>query len=183
MLTIIIILTPAVLIIGSALAVYLKLRGTRLITCPETGKHAAVELDAKYAALVSPIGARRFRLSDCSRWPGRKDCGQDCLREIESSPEDCLVRTILTKWYKGKKCAFCGKAFGEINWLDNKPALMSAGKPSREWSEISPLEIPNALVTDMPVCFDCHIAETFRRRYPELVVDRPWRPGDRQLGS
>jgi len=26
-----------------------------------------------------------------------------------------------------------------------------------------------------PVCWDCHIAETFRRTYPELVTDRPWR--------
>jgi len=175
MLAIMLILTPAVLILGSALVVYVKLRGTRLIICPETGKHAAVELDATHAALVSPFGTRRFRLSACSRWPDRKDCGQDCLREIESSPDDCLVRTILTKWHKGKKCALCGKALAEMDWLDNKPALMSPGKLSREWSEISPLEIPDVLATDMPVCFNCHIAQTFRRRYPDLVVDRPSR--------
>jgi len=31
-------------------------------------------------------------------------------------------------------------------------------------------------------CWNCHIAETFRRRFPDLVVDRPWSPqsGDRQ---
>jgi hypothetical protein len=130
--------------------IYFKFRGMRLITCPETKNYAAVELDAKHAALISPFGTRRFRLSDCSRWPGRKECGQDCLRETESSPEDCLIRTILAKWYKGKKCAFCGKTFGDINWHDHKPALMSPGKPSREWSEISPLEIPSALASDMP---------------------------------
>jgi hypothetical protein len=90
MLIIIVILTPAVLIISSALSVYFKFRGTRLITCPETKNYAAVELDAKHAALISPFGTRRFRLSDCSRWPGRKECGQDCLRETESFPEDCL---------------------------------------------------------------------------------------------
>ncbi len=175
---ILIILTPIVLIVGSALSVYFKLRGARLITCPETGKCAAVELDATHAALVSPIGLRRFRLSDCSRWPERKDCGQDCLREIQDSPEDCLVRTILTKWYKGKKCGLCGKTFGKINWLDHKPALMRSGNPSREWSEIAPLEISEALAGHIPVCFDCHIAETFRHRYPDLVLDRPWRPGE-----
>ncbi len=178
MLTVVIVLTPAVVIVGRALTVYFKLRGTRLIACPETGKYAALELDAIHAALISPIGGRRFRLSDCTCWAERKDCGQDCLREIDSAPKDCLVRTILAKWYQGKKCAFCGKAFGEINWFDHKPALMSPGKSSRQWSEISPLDIPNALATDKPVCFDCHIAETFRRHYPELVVDRPWRSGD-----
>jgi hypothetical protein len=79
---------------------------------------------------------------------------------------------MLTKWYKGKKCSICGKTFGEITWLDHKPALRSPGKPSLEWSEIPPEKIPNVLATDMPVCWDCHIAERFRRDYPELIVDR-----------
>jgi hypothetical protein len=53
---------------------------------------------------------------------------------------------------------------------------MSPGKLSLEWSEISlGKKIPNVLTTVMPVCWDCHIAERFRRDYPELVVDRPWR--------
>ena len=27
--------------------------------------------------------------------------------------------------------------------------------------------------THLPVCWNCHIAESFRREHPELVVDRP----------
>lgn len=172
---ILVVLTAAFLLVWSALHVYFKFRGTRLVTCPETREPAAVEVNAKYAALVASISARGLRLKDCSRWPERKDCDQECLRQIESSPEDCLVRTMLTKWYKGKKCSICGKTFGEITWLDHKPALRSPGKPSLEWSEIPPEKIPNVLATDMPVCWDCHIAERFRRDYPELIVDRPWR--------
>ena len=149
-----------------------------MIVCPEARKPAAVEVDARHAALLASTNARGLRLKDCSRWPERKDCGQDCLHDIEASPEDCLVRTILTQWYEGKKCALCGKTLGDIKWLDRKPALMSSGKPSREWSEIAPEEIWNVLATAMAVCWDCHVAETFRRRYPELVVDRPWKPGE-----
>ena len=168
--------TAAVLILASAVATYFKLRGTRLVTCPETEKTAAVEVNARRAAFLTPTRATDLRLKDCSRWPERKNCGQECVRAIEASPENCLIRTILTNWYTGKRCAVCGKQFGNVNWLDRKPSLMSPGKPSRDWSEIPPLEIPHALEVDMPVCFDCHVAEEFRRRYPELVVDRSW-PG------
>jgi hypothetical protein len=181
MLTIIgiaVVFLTAGVVLWRALHTYFKFRGARLITCPETRKPAAVEVDARHAALFTGIGGTDLRLEDCSRWPERKDCGQDCLQQIESSPEDCLVRTILTKWYKGKPCALCGKIFAEISWLDHKPPLMSPGKQTVEWSEIPPESIPNVLATALPVCWDCHIAETFRRRYPELVVDRPWRPGE-----
>jgi hypothetical protein len=180
---IVVVFVTAVFLLSSALHAYFKFRGARLISCPETGKPAAVEVDARHAAFTAPIRANGLRLKDCSRWPERKDCGQDCLRQIESSPEDCLVRTILTKWYKGKNCGVCGKTFGEITWLDHKPALMGPGKPSLEWSEIIPENIPNILTTHTPVCWDCYIAETFRRQYPELVVDRSWRPRKSHLSS
>ena len=31
-----------------------------------------------------------------------------------------------------------------------------------------------ALATHRAVCFDCSVAETFRREHPELVLDNPW---------
>ena len=87
-----------------------------------------------------------------------------------------MVRNILTKWYAGRTCVFCGKALGEIDWLDHKPALMSPERVTLEWNEIPAENFPVVLQTHMPVCWDCHIAETFRHRYPELLVDRPWKP-------
>jgi len=105
---------------------YLKFRGTRLVSCPETKEPAAVEVDAKYAAIIAPTGERGLRLKDCSRWPESQDCGQQCLGQIVSAPEDCLVRNILMKWYEGRNCVFCGKTLGEIDWLDHKPALMES---------------------------------------------------------
>jgi hypothetical protein len=161
----------------SAVRTYFKFRGKRLVTCPETSEPAAVTVDATHAAFTAPTGERSLRLKDCNRWPEKQDCGQECLAQIESAPEDCLVRTILTKWYEGKKCVVCGKGFGEINWLDHKPALMSPDRSTLEWRQVPPEQIPKALADDMPVCWNCHIAETFRHQHPELVVDRPWEPG------
>src|SRR6266576_3849706 len=42
-----------------------------------------------------------------------------------------------------------------------------------EWNEIPLEHLQQTLSTHWPVCWNCHIAETFRRRHPELVTDRP----------
>jgi hypothetical protein len=163
------------LAVRPVLRVYLKFRGMRVITCPETHASAAVEVDARHAAISAALGKPCIRLRDCSRWPERRDCGQECLRQIEVAPSDCLLRTILTRWYAGKVCALCGKTIGEIDWIGHKPALMDASQRTFEWHEFDPEEIPEVLATYTPVCWNCHIAETFRRQFPDLVVNRPER--------
>ncbi len=76
---------------------YLKYRGKRVITCPETRKAAAVEMDAGHAALTAGLRYPELRLKTCTRWPEREGCGQACLLQIRLSPEDCLIGNILTK--------------------------------------------------------------------------------------
>lgn len=171
---VVLVLTLAVLYftVPFAAGAYLKYRGKRVITCPETRTPAAVEVDARHAALTAAISHPDLRLKSCSRWPERKDCGQECLLQVELSPEDCLVRNMLTSWYAGKRCVSCGKEFGEITWLDRKPALLSPQGETLEWSELTPEKVPDALATHFPVCWDCHITESFCRQYPEMIVDR-----------
>ncbi len=154
---------------------YLRFRSTRLVTCPETKEPAGVRLDARHAAVTAALGDPDLRLKECTRWPERRNCGQECLKQIEAAPEDCLVRNILTKWYQGKPCVYCGKPLGEINWLEHRPALMSPERNTVEWRQLRPETIPRVLATHLPVCWNCHIAETFRRQHPELVVDRDWK--------
>jgi hypothetical protein len=115
-------------------------------------------------------------LKDCSRWPERAGCGQTCLGDLEAAPHACLVRTILARWYAGQRCACCRRPFGEIHWHDHKPALVGTDGITREWTEIPPETIPAVLSTHRPVCWNCHVAETFRRVHGELVVERPPRP-------
>ena len=95
--------------------------------------------------------------------------------QIEVSPEECLLRNIIAKWYEGKPCVLCGKAFGEINWLDHKPAIMDGQGKTLEWGEIAPERIPAAMESHRPVCWNCHVAETLRRIAPDVVVDREWK--------
>jgi len=85
--------------------------GERVIICPETGKQAMVEVDTRRAALTSLVGRADIRLADCWRWPLNESCGQECLLQLDVAEDDCLVSSVLDKWYRGKKCVFCRRPF------------------------------------------------------------------------
>jgi hypothetical protein len=166
------------LLLRPAVRAYRTFKGTRVVTCPETHQPVAVEVDAKHAAVTAARGKPELRLQTCSRWPERHDCGQDCLRQVEAAPGDCLLRTILAKWYAGKACVICRRPIPELNrldvdWLDHSPALLSPEGRTIAWNELPAERLPEALESHRPVCWKCHHAEAFRRRFPELVVDRP----------
>ena len=152
---------------------YRRFRGTRLVTCPETQHTAAVEVDARHAAIGAAVGTSQLRLRECSRWPEREDCGQECLRQIEVAPEDCLVRTMLTTWYRDKSCALCSAPFEAVESWGHRTALRGPDGRTMEWSEVPADTLPEVLASHQPVCWNCHVAESFRRQHPELVIDRP----------
>lgn len=159
--------------LAGGLRLYLKLRGKRLVTCPETKKATAVKVAAGTVAVKALIGPLRLRLSECSCWPEHQNCGQECLRQIEAAPEDCLVWTIISRWYEGRQCAYCRKRFGELKWHDHRPALIGADRRTVQWDEIPTESLLDVLQTHWPVCWNCHMAQTFRREYPDLVSDQP----------
>lgn len=155
---------------------YVEFRGRRLIICPESHRPAAVELDAGRAARASLAGRPDLRLHDCSRWPERAGCGQECLAQIESAPEDCLVRNLLVKYYRGATCALCGRPIGVIHPAEPKPAFLAPAGSTVRWAETRAEELPEIFATHKPVCSSCEVAESFRRKFPEMVVDRETNP-------
>ena len=184
--------TPFELVVGAAALVALGLlfvlgrrlvsawlvyRGTRVVVCPETRQTVAVEVDARRAALSAAGGRPRLRLDSCTRWPERNACGQECLGQVEQAPEACLLLHILGDWYRGRKCAFCGRVFEAPRWFDHRPALVAPNGTLHDWSSFRPEQIFDVLASHGPVCWDCRVAEEFRREHPELVTDRPSRPG------
>ena len=150
----------------------MRFGGAQVIICPETGEQAMVEVDTTRAALTSLIGQTDLRLENCWRWPLREDCGQECLLQLEVAPEDCRVRGVLEKWYRNKSCVFCLKPFTEIELIDHKPALLSPEGITIEWKQIPLPEVERAMATHSPVCWNCHVAQTFRREHSDLVVER-----------
>ena len=60
-------------------------RGNRGVNCPETRSPVVVRFDALRAAFTSLSGKPQLRLANCSRWPVRADCGQDCIPDAAKS--------------------------------------------------------------------------------------------------
>lgn len=159
----------AILRIGIA---WWRYRGARVITCPETKRPAGVAVDAMHAAATVFGAASELRLSECSRWPEKAGCGQECLSEIRATGSECLVRNIIARWYRDKDCAACGQPIGDLDWSGSQPALQLADQVSVEWKQIPADKLDGTLAAALPICFACHTANRLVKEHPELVTDR-----------
>jgi hypothetical protein len=166
---------------SKAARVYMTFRGKRLVSCPETHQPAAVRVAAGKAGAEAMLGKRELRLNQCSRWPEKQDCPQDCIAQIEEAPKACLVWTIMNRWYEGQKCVYCRKPFAEIHWHDHPPALRNREGKTVQWNTVPAENLQATLGKCQPVCWNCYMAETFRREHRELVVDRHSSPLRDQL--
>jgi hypothetical protein len=164
------------LLVAAVVSGWSAVRGAHIVECPETHAPVTVHLDARKALKGSLRGAPLLEVSDCSRWPERAGCGQECLAQMESAPADCLVRNVASRWYEGRGCVYCGHVFEPIRWHEHRPALRGPDGALLEWSDVEPHELPALFATHVPVCWNCAIAERFRRDHPDLVVDRPKPP-------
>jgi len=153
---------------------YLHLRGQRIVTCPETHQPAGVRLAAAKIAGESMLGVPNLELSNCTRWPEKQGCAQECLSQIRESNQSCLVANIVNRWYFGKNCIYCRRPFTALHWHDHPPALVDKNQKTVLWKDVSLEKLQETMATHLPVCWSCHIAETFRREHPELVTDRPF---------
>ena len=116
----------AFIIVGPPVALslqdYYKNRGPQSLVCPDSGEPVEVEVDSKFAFWTALRGQQHSRLQSCTRWPGKSDCGQECLQQIDPSPEN--IERLLTKWYEGKSCAICTRALSPSDWRRSRLALL-----------------------------------------------------------
>lgn len=162
----------AFLIWRTAGRTWLRYRGTRVVNCTETQRPAAVDVDLPRAMGAALKGRKDVRLEACTGWPEREGCAQECVSQVEVSPRDTMLVTILTRWYETRSCAFCGEPFGKIHWHDHRPCLLTPEGVTKEWLAIQAEDVRSVLSSHRPVCWNCHIAERFRRQHPDLVLDR-----------
>jgi hypothetical protein len=155
-----------------AWVVWRDLRGDRIVTCPETGKPAAVRIDIGHA-IGTLNGSDMLRLQSCSRWPERGPCDEPCLADAQQY--ESAASRIVYAWAQNKACTFCRRPLVESEITGRHVALLDADGITREWLDISAERLRDALVGQRPVCWDCHIAESFRRGHADLVVDRDFR--------
>lgn len=156
-------------------------RQLRLVTCPDNGATVAVKLHAVRAAATQLTGKPDLRLQSCSRWPEKRDCGQECLSQIKSAPGACSVRSILATSYRGARCAECGVDIGEVGRGEAKPVLMSPDRKTRiEWDEVPPQDLPKVLSTYSKICWNCHMEKSFRAVRTNRATGDPSRRGARR---
>jgi hypothetical protein len=151
----------------------LRLRGTHVVTCPETNAPAAVDLDLRDAAVRALVGRPPRRLRACSRGAARTSCGQTCLGQLAEAPEDYEVRRILARSYMGRRCAYCRVPFADLRWQAHDPALLALDGSLCEWKDLPPEAAPLALATHWPICWNCLTAQRLRRQRPDLFELRP----------
>ena len=61
--------------------------GGRPVACPEDRQSAVVSIDVRHVAARVMDGYPNLRLSDCTRWPERSNCKQECLsRAVQAEP-------------------------------------------------------------------------------------------------
>ncbi len=74
-----IILCIASFFLARMLIEFVQFRGRRQVFCPETGGVAIIRIDALHAAVSSAVADPDLRVINCSRWPDRQDCRQECV--------------------------------------------------------------------------------------------------------
>ena len=156
-----------------ALAAYIRMRGTHIVTCPETKQAAAVTVDGAHSALSGVFNPDDVELSACSRWSGPPRCDQACTQQLVRSPKGTTAFQMMADWYAGKQCAMCGRDIPPLSHFSLEAGLMSVeSNATVAWTDVPPEQLPKMLETHVPVCSSCHLMEWFRHEHPDLVVDR-----------
>ena len=103
---------------------YFRMRGDRVVACPENQQTVAVRVDARHAALYV-VGGPRAPAPGVVHAVAREGGVRPGLPEADRSPADGLPGRgrRSSGWYADKACAICGKALGPIDWAEHKPAL------------------------------------------------------------
>ena len=160
--------------IGFSLKSYFRNRGRKTVICPENREPVTVEMDSKYALQTALRGQEHERLQSCSRWPDKEDCGQECLAQIDPTPEN--LERLLQKWYQGKTCAICARALTPADWRRSRLALLNEKQKLFELRHMHLDELPSALDQMVPLCWNCHQEERARQAEPPRLLK-----GDRRL--
>ena len=93
---------------------FFRFCGRRTVICPETGKPVTIHISALRAAISSFMDDPELHVNACSRWPERRNCGQECLLPLTPARPPSQADSV------------CAKAPEEIG-LFGAPALGQIG--------------------------------------------------------
>jgi len=154
--------------VAFSLQAYYKNRGRRAIICPENHQPADVEVDRKFSFRTALRGREHTRLKSCSRWPEMHECGQECLAQIDPTPEN--IERLLKKSYEGKVCGMCGRFLNPSDWQRGRLAFFDENFKLVEMRNIELDQLQSAVDSMRPLCWTCHQEEKQRQAQPHRIL-------------
>ena len=140
----------------------------RRSSLPRTAHPATALIDAALAdtgaSISSPVSSQEMESDD------HLDLDLPCL-EAGHLPE-ASASAVVREWARGRRCAMCHGPVTESWFAGHHIALLEPTGMTREWVDVGADRLALALATSLPLCWNCHVAATFRRMHPELVTDR-----------
>lgn len=145
----------------ATLRTYFDNRGRRRVICPTDHQRAAVEIDPKFALQTAMRGREESRVQTCSHWPEKGTCGQECLAQVEATP-DSLER-LFTRWFDGKPCSICSRTLTPADWRFGRVGFLSeegklVGLRQIDFTDLGVMDDPKR-----PLCWSCHQQEKQRQ--------------------
>ena len=163
--------------LGIALTTWRRLRGPRVVICPETGCPAGVRVDLGHA-IASAIRERmEIRMAECSAWPEREGCDHGCGPALRTAGDSTRTRAIAARGFEDRACAMCSRRIGPLTRGARQPGFMNP--VTREvvpWDEVPAEELPGATARHRALCRDCTFAEASPPPAPERAATRRTRP-------
>jgi hypothetical protein len=158
--------------LGIAIRTWVRLRGQRVVTCPETHAPAGVTIDLGHAAATAVWEKADLTLATCTRWPERQGCDQGCVAQIAASPHETRARTMAARYFEGRRCTICQRRIGPPKRATHQPGFMNpVTREALAWDAVPPQNLPDAIASRRPLCSDCTLAESSRPR--DLPADAP----------
>jgi hypothetical protein len=119
------------------------------------------------------LTVRGFRASEAraAAQNGSSNAPADTARTAVAR-HDLSTIELLKRFFDGKECAVCKRAIPPVR-TGPKPGLLNPSThETYSWDQIPHDNLSSLLETQVPLCPACQVAESFRQRHPDLVVDR-----------
>jgi hypothetical protein len=94
-------------------------------------------------------------------------------KRAKSNPHDAATTAHLKQFFGGKECAACGRPIAPVHAGELHPGLLNTNTHEAiAWEDIPAADLSTTLASHATICASCVTVETFRREYPDRVVDR-----------
>jgi hypothetical protein len=116
---------------------------------------------------------RGFKASEARATGAPNNGVQPAEAQAASSRHDPATNEQLKRFFDGKDCAICKRPIPPVHRTGLKPGLWNPRThETHSWDQIPNVNLSALLETELPICSACQVAESFRQRFPDRVVDR-----------